>query len=126
MADNVTVEPKIFEVTVIQEKSEVSIASSGTQGPKGETGATGPTGPTGPQGPQGIQGIPGDPENISFKFEQQANSNSWTINHNLGYRPAALIQNYYNTTIEGSLQHQSINTLIISFSEPVSGYAYLS
>ena len=123
MADEVILEPVVYDVTIVKEEPEVSIAAAAPQGAKGPKGDTGSQGETGPQGPQGA---PGDPEKISFTFEQQANSDVWTINHNLGYRPAALIQNYSGTTIEGSLQHQNINTLIISFSAPISGYAYLS
>ena len=132
MSEKIIVEPIVYDINITEEKNEIVIADSGLQGPPGETGPQGPQGSqgvqgeTGPQGEKGDKGDPGDPENISFRFEQQSNSDTWTINHNLGYRPAVLTQDYFNTTIEGSLQHQSANTLIITFSEPISGYAYLS
>ena len=126
MADEIIVEPVVYEVTVVEEKNEVSLVSEGLQGPTGQQGIAGEQGPQGDQGIQGPQGPPGDPEKISFIHEQYINAQEWMINHNLGYRPAALCQDYFNNTLEGSLQHQSTNTLIIVFSVPVSGYAYLS
>lgn len=130
--DNIILEPIVYTVDVVEQVNEVVISSEGMTGPQGPIGNTGPQGPIGPAGPKGDTGEPGpqgpsgEPENVSFVHEQQSFSNVWTINHNLGYRPAALVQDYSNNTIEGSLQHQDINTLTISFNESVSGYAYLS
>lgn len=125
------VEPKVFEVSVVEEVTEISIASVGTQGPQGEQGIQGIQGIQGPQGIQGIKGDKGDKGDQGtsgggITFEQQVSSSVWTITHNLGYIPAITVQNYYNTELEGSVQHLNVNSLTITFSEPVSGYAYLS
>lgn len=112
---------------VILTSNEITISSTGAQGPKGETGQTGATGQTGPQGPQGVQGPPGQgATTLSYTFEQQVDSASWSINHNLGYRPAVTVQDYGKITIEGEINHINANTLIITFSAAISGYAYLS
>lgn len=103
--------------------NEITISSVGAQGIQGPQGVQGPVGP---QGPQGIQGLPGQATNIYFTFEQQFDSNLWTINHNLGYRPAVTVKRYDKITIEGEIDYTDANTLTISFSAPVSGYAYLS
>ena len=113
MAENVTVEPKIFEVTVVKEENIVSIAATGTQGPKGETGAKGDKGDKGDDGG-------------NFTFEEQVGSSTWNITHNLGYRPAVQVIDYGNNNIEGEVEHTNANSLVIRFSEAISGYAYLS
>ena len=129
----VEVNQTLNSVSVTHINSNVTISDSGIQGPKGDTGTTGAkgdtgnTGPTGPTGPQGIQGVQGDRgEGASFTYEQQSDSATWTINHNMGYRPAVTIQDYGKITLEGELDHIGINTLVITFSEPITGYAYLS
>lgn len=113
--------------------NEISISNSGVQGPPGEkgdtgnpgpTGATGATGATGPQGPQGLKGDRGD--GASFTYEKQVEGAVWNISHNLGYRPAVTVQDYGKITIEGELDHIDANNLRITFTVPISGYAYLS
>jgi hypothetical protein len=91
----------------------VNISTTGPQGPKGETGAA---------GANGTNGINGG----NFTFEQQTPSASWSITHNLGYRPAVTVQDYGKIILEGDLNHINANNLAITFSEAVSGYAYLS
>jgi hypothetical protein len=91
----------------------ITIANAGIQGPKGETGAA---------GANGTNGINGG----NFTFEQQIPSASWSIAHNLGYRPAVTVQDYGKIVLEGDLNHINANNLAITFSEAVSGYAYLS
>lgn len=121
------------------EQWEVAVVGKqGEQGPQGEQGEPGPQGETGPQGPQGEkgdqgdqgeqgpQGIPGDPQNISFTFEKQVDSDTWNITHNLGYRPAVSVQDYAKNGIEGDVDHIDVNSLVINFNTGVSGYAYLS
>lgn len=119
------------------------------QGPKGDTGltgadgqrgATGATGPIGPQGPQGVkgdtgergpQGLPGSLTNfnvsvVSYTYEKQVNSTSWNIIHNLGFRPNVNIMDYGSNNVECDVEHVSENHLTLTFSEAISGYAYLS
>ena len=127
----------------------------GATGPKGDTGATGATGPTGPQGPQGIQGIKGetgptgpqgpqgntgakgdtgergpqgysDLQAFSFSFEQQTIAYTWTIHHNLGYRPGVFVKDYGGNNLECDIQHSDANTTVLTFDTLSSGYAYLS
>ena len=117
--NNVVVEPVYYNVEVLKEENQVVISSSGPQGPTGSTGATGQQGP---QGPQGISGSAAG----SFRFEQQTELSVWTITHNLDYRPAITVQDYGQNTLEGSVQYIDGTAVIITFSVPVSGYAYLS
>lgn len=109
------------------QSNEITIATTGVQGPKGETGDLGPTGPQGQIGETGPQGPPGQgATTLSFSFEQQSDSSTWSITHNLGYRPSVTVQDYGKITIEGEIEHLDINNLVVRFSVPVSGYAYLS
>jgi hypothetical protein len=100
-------------VQITQSTNTITIASSGPQGPKGETGAA---------GANGTNGINGG----NFTFEQQTPSASWSITHNLGYRPAVTVQDYGKIILEGELNHITANNLTVKFSEAISGYAYLS
>ena len=132
----VLVEPVVYNVDVTQQSNnisventvnEVNIASLGAQGIQGIQGSTGPQGETGATGAQGPQGAKGDTLfSYSYAFEQQVESTSWSINHNLTYRPAVTIQDYGKNTIEGDLDHITTNTVVVNFALPIAGYAYLS
>lgn len=132
----VLVEPIVYNIDVVQESNnvsvestvnEVNISSLGAQGIQGIQGETGPQGETGDTGPQGPKGEKGDTLfSYSYAFEQQVESTSWSINHNLAYRPAVTIQDYGKNTIEGDLDHITTNTVVVSFALPIAGYAYLS
>lgn len=93
----------------------------GPQGPKGDTGATGATGPKGDTG-----SVANIVQLISFTYEKQSNSTSWVINHNLGFRPNVIVMDYGQNNIECDIEHVSENQLTLTFSEAISGYAYLS
>ena len=125
MSDKVTVEPIVYDVTIIEEKNEVVISSDGIQGP------VGPQGPQGVQGDQGPQGLPGEqgPQGDSGGFyvhTQGVPSAEWTIMHNLGYNPAISIVDSAGNTVEGSYHYDSTNQLTAIFSGSFSGTAYLS
>jgi hypothetical protein len=62
----------------------------------------------------------------SYTFEQQTGSTVWNVNHNLGYRPSVTVEDYGKIILEGDLSHTDANNLVLTFSEAVSGYAYLS
>jgi hypothetical protein len=134
--EEVIIQPVVYNVEITESNNEVFIASPGPQGPKGEDstipGPTGPKGDTGNKGdkgdtgPTGPLGPAGSISSISFTFEQQTNSDLWTINHNLGYRPSTSIIDYGNNNIEADIAHIDANTLTIAFATGTSGYAYLS
>lgn len=94
----------------------------------GVPGQRGPKGDTGPQGPRGAQGPPGVVKlgTINYVHTQNAVSSTWTINHNLGFYPNVITQDAAGSTIEGNVTQQNIDTLIVTFSVPTTGTAYLS
>ena len=117
----VTIEPVYYNIEVIKQDNEVTIASPGPQGPAGIPGQKGDTGPAGADGATIL-----DLSKVSFTYEQQSSSTTWSITHNLGYRPAVFITDYTKNTLEGDISHTSNNNLVITFTDSVVGYAYLS
>ena len=53
-------------------------------------------------------------------------SATWTFNHNLGFNPNVTTTDEYGQEIVGIITYTSTNALYITFSSPVSGWAYLS
>ena len=77
---------------------------------------------TGPQGPMGeIQ-----PETLGYIHTQSVASNTWTINHNLIFVPNITVVDSGGTVVEGSYDYPNNTTVVLSFSSPFSGKAYLS
>ena len=62
---------------------------------------------------------------IDFIYTQSIASTTWVINHNLNRHPSVTIMDASNTIIVGDITNTSLNQLIINFSIPVSGSAYL-
>jgi hypothetical protein len=64
----------------------------------------------------------------SSKYEhtQSTAATVWTINHNLGFIPNVYTINGSGQEIEGKVTPVNTNTITITFSDPVSGVAYLS
>jgi hypothetical protein len=88
----------------------------------GQGGAVGPAGPTGPAGKDGKDGVSGG----FFTYTQSAPATVWTINHNLGYRPQVTVVDSANSVVEGDRVYTDANNLVLTFSAPFSGVAYLS
>lgn len=82
------------------------------------------------KGARGQRGETGHVENliplISQTYEKQSQSITWVIVHNLGFRPNVIVMDYGQNNIECDIEHVNENQLTLSFSEGVSGYAYLS
>jgi hypothetical protein len=82
------------------------------------------------KGARGPKGDPGNLDNlisaVSFTYEKQTNSNSWVVNHNLGFRPNVIVIDYGQNNVECDIAHTNENSLTLTFSEAISGYAYLS
>lgn len=74
---------------------------------------------TGPQGPPGPAGSAG------FDFEQASAAASWTINHNLGYRPGVELFTTGGMEMVAEVTHVSLNQVVVSFVTPTAGFARL-
>lgn len=88
----------------------------------------GQQGPPGPPGPPGEGGGPGGEPGTSFYYvhTQMTPSADWHIVHNLGGRPAVTIADSAGAVVIGDVRYLGDNELIVTFSNPFGGFAYLS
>lgn len=130
----------------------VTIATVGPQGPPGATGSPGATGApgaaativvgtvtTGAPGSSatvtnvGTSGaaifdfsIPkGDP-NTGYVFTQSTPATTWTINHNLGFRPSVEILDSGSQEIDGEVSHPTVNQTVVTLNPATAGLARLT
>lgn len=103
----------------------------------------GPAGPAGPGVPAG--GTPGQmlsKESVtdydtgwatppastsdSYRFVQPTPSSTWTIDHNLPFRPNVSIVDSFGREIVAEIAYSSQTQVVLSFSPACAGEAYLS
>jgi hypothetical protein len=79
-------------------------------------------------GPQGAQGIPGEVlfSDLSYVHTQSVPSETWTINHNLGFIPNITVVDSAGSVVEGSYNYPNSSTVELTFNGSFSGKAYLS
>jgi len=70
----------------------------------------------GPQGPQGTAGV-------SFTHTQSTPSSTWTINHNLGYRPVVELLTTGGERFDADVTHVSVNQTVVTLNFPLAGSA---
>jgi hypothetical protein len=105
---------------------------SGTQGVQGTAGVQGATGVGGADVgntddvPEGAENKYFTVERVSFEHTQGSASNSWVINHNLGFKPNVTVVDSAGNIVEGEITYTNSNSLTVSFQASFSGYAYLS
>ena len=75
----------------------------------------------GPQGPAGVF----QPSDIFYVHTQSVASAVWTINHNLGGQPTAVVLDSAGTQCEGTFSYPSTNQMIITFTAAFTGTAYV-
>jgi hypothetical protein len=143
----VSVEELRNEVLIDATFTDVSVNLMGIQGPRGNSVLSG----TGP--PAGSIGIDGDfyidvfgkaiygPKTNSiwpdqplstfastnrFIFAQASPSDQWVINHSLGGRPSVTVVDSAATTVIGDVSYISDTQIVVRFTAPFSGFAYLT
>lgn len=72
-----------------------------------------------------------DTEWVDYKTTRHTHAQSsatseWSIHHTLGGRPAVTIVDSSGTSVFGEVRYLSDSDVVISFSAPFSGYAYLT
>jgi hypothetical protein len=75
----------------------------------------------GPQGPAGSF----TPLDIAYTHTQSSSSATWTINHNLGFNPVAVVLDSAGTQCEGSITYPTVNQMVITFTGAFTGIAYV-
>lgn len=136
------------QVTVVEEPTEVLVSLVGVQGARGSTFISGEGPPDeslgiqgdiyvdtvrdafwGPKTDQGGWGS--EPFYVAgrvsrFVFAQQQPSSEWIIDHELGGRPSVTIVDSAATTVIGEVSYVSDSRVIVEFTSPFSGFAYLT
>ena len=79
-------------------------------------------GTTGPQGPPGADGADGA-DASSYTHTQASASSTWTIAHNLGWRPTITVLSAGGVQMIAEVVHLSTNTAQVLFVEPTTGSA---
>ena len=151
--DDSTVEVSIVEevvnVNVCENIVEVSIGETGPQGARGSqilSGAANPSPVVGLIGDQYINTTSGflfgpktesgwgsgvllgtglKIEDVSFIHYQTVPEDQWVINHGLDFKPNITVVDLNGNVIEGDYQYNG-NTINATFSQDITGAAYLS
>lgn len=97
-------------VVTVPATSVVTAIAAGPQGPQGEQGPTGPAGPA----------------SAFYVHTQSTAATTWTINHNLGFRPAVELLDSGNQEIDGDISHPSINQTVVTLNPATAGIARLT
>lgn len=63
---------------------------------------------------------------VAYGHTQTVASTTWIISHNLGWYPNITVQDSSGATIEGDITYTSNRVLTLTFSEAITGKAYLS
>ena len=87
-----------------------------TEGDGGTTVVTATT--VGPQGPKGDAGT-------GYIHQQTTASMTWTINHNLGFKPAVELLDSGSQEIDGEVSHPSVNQTVVTLNPATAGIARL-
>lgn len=77
-------------------------------------------------GPPGQPGPPG-PGHSPFTFHQSSVASVWTVVHNLGAypEPTILLDDSPTFPVWTDIEYVDINSFILTFPSPVSGYAHI-
>ena len=62
----------------------------------------------------------------SYVHNQPSAAATWTIAHNLGFKPSVELLNAGSQEIEGDVVHTSQNVTVVNFTTPIAGFARLN
>ena len=62
----------------------------------------------------------------AYVHDQVAASSTWTINHNLGYRPSVELFDAGSQEFDGEVSHPTVNQTVVNLTTAVSGFARLT
>lgn len=71
----------------------------------------------GPQGPAGSG---------AYTHTQTTVSSTWTINHNMGFRPSVELLDSGSQEIDGEVSHPSLNQTVVTLNPASAGFARLT
>jgi len=70
-------------------------------------------------------GPQGNAAQVFYVHTQSSPSAVWTINHDLGAQPTAVVLDSAGTQCEGTFSYPSANQMVITFTAAFSGTAYV-
>ena len=70
-------------------------------------------------------GPQGNAAQVFYVHTQSVASATWTINHNLGGEPTAVVLDSAGTQCEGTFSYPSKNQMVITFTAAFTGTAYV-
>ena len=62
----------------------------------------------------------------TFTFNQESPTATWSITHNLGYKPGVSVVDTSDTVVYGDVDYTDLNVLVVTFAQSFAGKAYLS
>lgn len=71
----------------------------------------------------GPPGAPGAPGGAAYLHTQSTAAATWTINHNLGFRPDVAVRDSGGNEVLAQVLHVSANQTVIYFATPTAGEA---
>lgn len=74
---------------------------------------------------QGPPGPPG-PAGATYTHTQSSAATTWTINHNLGFKPSVEVLDTGGNEFEAQVLHSSVNQVILYFNTAKAGTARLT
>lgn len=77
----------------------------------------------GSAGADGADGASGGAGGASFDFTQSTPSDTWVINHNLGFRPSIELLSVGGVEFQADIVHTSVNQAIVYIAIPYAGSA---
>lgn len=144
---NVATDPVRNAVTVNAETTEVVVALIGAQGARGYSIVTGEGEPSssdgnigdiyintidnsfwGPKTSSGWPAVPFYTPGLTNRHvhTQASPATTWVINHELGGYPSVTVVDTASTTVIGEVSYVSTSQVVVEFTAPFSGYAYLT
>lgn len=137
------------EVNICENVSVIELGASGPQGPRGSQLLSGNTNPSinigligdqyintntgylfGPKNESGWgAGVPlgnNDPNDLGQVYYLTTPSTEWEIEHTLAFIPNIVIVDLDNHVIEADITYTGDNFIVVEFSHPVVGVAFLS
>jgi hypothetical protein len=64
--------------------------------------------------------------NTGYLYNQVSVASTWTINHNLGYKPIVQLYTTGSYLMTGTVVHTSDSQTVATFTTPVAGFARLT
>lgn len=60
----------------------------------------------------------------NYLHTQSAASQTWTVNHNLGFRPGVSVRSPGGVEVDAEVTHTSVNQCVVAFSAPATGSVF--